>query len=292
MKNLIQKKSKESDLAPQQLYGLYAMEQFVSQLSRTKYADYLIVKGGFLLTVTQGLENRATGDLDFTVNGFDLNKNNLIQMINSLDTIDTLYRFELKGLKETREKFEYNGFELKLIYHHDGVKIPFNVDFTTGEDLIEPIQKKKVSSVFSDEEYSILSYSLEQILTDKFYTLLAYGAIDDSNSRMKDYYDLYLLSKVNPNVDLEKINTGLKKTMKQRENHIDIKDYGVIINYLKESDKQKELWSRYSDIMPYAKGITFDKITDQILSFSNQLIREKQLQNDKKRIQQSKELER
>lgn len=73
MKNLIHQKSKESKLPPQQLYGLYAMDQLLAQLSKTKYSNHLIVKGGFLLTTTYGLENRATGDIDFTVEGLELN---------------------------------------------------------------------------------------------------------------------------------------------------------------------------------------------------------------------------
>lgn len=59
-------------------------------------------------------------------------------------------------------------------------------------------------------------YPIEQILTGKFYILLAYGEIDDTNLRMKDYYDLYLLTKTNKDIDLEKVNIGLGKIMRQR----------------------------------------------------------------------------
>ncbi|HIZ52673.1 MAG TPA: nucleotidyl transferase AbiEii/AbiGii toxin family protein, partial [Candidatus Enterococcus avicola] len=77
MKNLISKKSKETGLPAQQLYGLYAMDQFVSEISETEYSDYLIIKGGFLLTTSYGLDNRATGDIDFTVRDIALNEDNI-----------------------------------------------------------------------------------------------------------------------------------------------------------------------------------------------------------------------
>lgn len=280
MKNLIIQKSKVSGLPPQQLYGLYAMDQLVSLLSRTKYANYLIAKGGFLLTSVYGLDNRATGDLDFTVRGFELNDKNIIQMIHSLKmyTNDKQY-FEVKGINETRENFAYNGYELKLIYHNEGVKIPLNVDLTTGESLIKAPDYNRVQSIFTDDTYDILGYSIEQILSDKFYTLLAYGNIDDSNSRMKDYYDLYLLSKTKTDINFTSVNAGIDLTMKQRSTTIVPGDYSSIIKYLKDSTNQKQLWVKFEENMPYAKGIDFNNVMDQIEIFSKQLIINRQQQS-------------
>lgn len=271
MKNLIRLKSIESGLPPQQLYGLYAMDQLLGQLSRSDFSKNLIVKGGFLLTTVYGLENRATGDLDLTVKGFELDKKNLVKLVESLQSSDEKTIFEIKDIKETRESFDYAGYEVKLIYHNENAKIPLNVDFTTGESLI-PVQSfKKTHSLFSNEEYSIVGYSIEQIVTDKFYTLLAYGAVDDTNTRMKDYYDLYLLTKLEREINFDSVNIGLRLTMKQRNNFIDTERYSLIIEGLKKSNLQKELWLRFENTMPYAKGLKFEQVMDQILFFSNQL---------------------
>lgn len=280
MKNLISKKSKETGLPAQQLYGLYAMDQFVSEISETEYSDYLIIKGGFLLTTSYGLDNRATGDIDFTVRDIALNEDNIEKMVNSLPMSNGKRNFEFVGIKETRESFAYNGYELKLMFHNDGVKIPLNVDLTTGEDLIEMEYDKNVRSIFTDEKYSISAYPVEQILTDKFYTLLAYGQIDDNNSRMKDYYDLYLLTKTNDDINLKKINIGLEKTMSQRGQIIETKDYDDILNYLKQSVKQIEMWSKFEYSKPYAKDISFEEVMNQVQVFSNKLIIEKESESN------------
>ena len=276
MKNLIRQKSQDTGLPPQQLYGLYAMDQFLSQLSETKYSNHLIVKGGFLLTASYGLENRATGDLDFTVKGLDLSEENIVEMLNSLPKISGKEIFEFVGMKETREDFNYNGYELKLVFNNDGVKIPLNVDLTTGEDLIPMEHHKQVQSIFTEEKYPISGYPIEQILTDKFYTLLAYGEIDDTNSRMKDYYDLYLLTKTNDDLEFGKINVGLEKIMNQRNVHIGTDKYDEIITYLQESDKQRDLWSSFEESKPYAEGIEFDEVMNQIHQFSDELIFERE----------------
>ena len=258
------------------------MDQLLAQLSKTKYSNHLIVKGGFLLTTTYGLENRATGDIDFTVEGLELNEDNIMSIIESLQTLDVKQTFEFKGIKKTREDFDYNGYELKLMFRNDEVKIPLNVDLTTGESLIKMGRNKNIKSIFTDEEYSISGYPVEQILSDKFYTLLAYGKVDDSNSRMKDYYDLYLLPKIKRNIDMAKINEGLDKTMNQRNNYIGIDEYNNIIDYLKHSANQGGLWSNFAKNMPYAKGISFNDVIEQIKLFSNQLINKRTLTKETK----------
>lgn len=120
------------------------------------------------------------------------------------------------------------------------------------------------------------------MISDKIYTLLAYGAIDDTNSRMKDYYDLYLITKVYEDLDLEKINLSLEKTMAQRDNYIEVHDYEKIIDYLSRSENQNILWSKYSEEEPYAEGIGFDEVLNQIQYFSNKLVKQR-LEKDKQK---------
>src|SRR5699024_2113853 len=218
MKNLIIKKSKESKLPSQQLYGLFAMDRLILKLSKTPYANNLIVKGGFLLTIDLGVSMRATRDLDLTVRDLYLSTdviNELFDVIKIKDKDSNEY-FELNNIKETREEFDYNGYNLKLIYHNVNTKIPINVDITSSEKLIGINDRRHFKSICTKEEYMLSSYSIEQIITDKFHTLLAYGELDDTNTRMKDYYDLYLLTTTIDDIDLNKVVLGLEKRMNQR----------------------------------------------------------------------------
>lgn len=273
MKNMVAKKSKESGLAMQQLYGLFAMERLILKLSRSSYADQLVVKGGFLLTTELGVSYRATRDLDFTVRNSALSLDMLEGMINVIKQKDNSSEyFECNSINETRDNFEYNGYNIKFDYYNEDTKIPINVDFTTGEELVAIDEKKQFTSIFTHEKYALSSYSTEQIISDKFYTLLAYGAIDDTNSRMKDYYDLYLLTKINKGINFEKVMLGLDKTMKQRNNLIHSKDYNPIIDSLSQSGFQNDYWSIYTSDTPYAGKISFKEVMDQIKGLSNKLI--------------------
>lgn len=293
MKNLVVRKSRESKIAVQQMYGLYAMDRLVLKLSESDLADSLIVKGGFLLTTDLGVDMRATRDLDFTMRNLRLDEDTideLAKVIEAKDENDNEY-FVLNRVNETREDFAYNGYNLKLNYYNGTTRIPINVDVTSGEDII-PIQDKKLfQSIFTNEEYMLNSYPIEQVVSDKFYTLLAYGDIDDTNSRMKDYYDLYLITRIYEDLDLEKVNLSLEKTMDQRDNHIDIHDYEEIIDYLSGSEKQNILWSKYSEEEPYAGGIEFEEVMDQIHYLSNELVQQQLNKNREKRLKKNNDLE-
>lgn len=74
MKNLVARKSRESKIAVQQMYGLYAMDRLVLKLSKSDFAESLIVKGGFLLTTYLGVSMRTTRDLDFTMKNLQLDE--------------------------------------------------------------------------------------------------------------------------------------------------------------------------------------------------------------------------
>ena len=284
MKDLVGKKFKETQVPIQQLYGLYAMEQLIVKLSKDEIADHLIVKGGFLLATHLGVQNRVTRDLDFTVQGFYLNEDTLrdfIDVIEQRDEKDQSY-FECKAIKITRENFDYEGYNLRLDYINDKTKIPIHIDLTSGEKLVSIHYQKPFQSIFTDETYQMSSYEIEQVLVDKLYTLLAYGSIDDTNSRMKDYYDLYLLTKVQSNLNFHKVNKGLQKMMQQRNLVVPNEQYQPIIESLMASPKQNQMWAQYCSKNIYAADLPFDEVMTQVRMFAQDLIKQQQLAYTKK----------
>lgn len=275
MKNLIDKKAKETNLPKQQLYGLYGLEQFLLKLNDSTYKDHLILKGGYLLSSVYGLDNRVTRDLDTTMINSTLTKETLEEIADFVTSPNKNgeKHFELRGIKETREDFDYNGYELKLFFKNGRSKIPISIDFTTGEDLAAIEKGNKIPLIFEkNESLDFPSYSIEQIITDKFYTTIAYGKYDDTNSRMKDYYDIHLLSTIGEDIDYSLVNEGLSKTMNQRNEIISKNDFESIILSLGESENQKSLWEKYRSVTPFAKEIEFDDVIEKMLEVSDNII--------------------
>lgn len=275
MKNLIDKKAKETDLPKQQLYGLYALEQFLLKLNDSQYKDRLIIKGRYLLSSIYGLDSRVTRDLDTTMIDYPLTKETLEGIAEFVSTPDKdgESHFELRGIKETREDFDYNGYELKLLYKNGRSKFPISIDFTTGEELTSVEKGRGIPLIFDkNKTLDFPNYSIEQILTDKFYTTMAYGKYDDTNSRMKDYYDIYLLSTIGKAIDYSLINEGLSKTMEQRGEIINSDSFDDIISSLAKSEHQRSLWERYRSVTPFAKDIEFNDVIEKMSNVSDQII--------------------
>lgn len=65
MKNL----SKEKHISAQLLLQNYMMERLLERISQSKYKEFFIIKGGFLIAAMVGLDTRATMDIDATIKG-------------------------------------------------------------------------------------------------------------------------------------------------------------------------------------------------------------------------------
>lgn len=240
------------------------------KLNDSPYKDHLILKGGYVLATTLGLDRRATRDLDTTVRGFRLDKEKIADFIT--ESNQKASQFELVGIKETREAFEYNGYELKLHYINGKARFPISIDFTTGEDLIDVMELDVIPSLFdSSVELRFPRYPLEQIIADKWYTTLAYGKEVDTNSRMKDLYDLYILSKSYDTIDYAKVAEAVNKIMNQKNNRISIDEYEPIINFLHSSDQQQVTWTNYQRLYPFARDVAFDEVIHSLKGIAHKV---------------------
>jgi hypothetical protein len=269
----VKKKEQETGLGAAQLYRLYAMEQLMKKLSESKdLREKFILKGGYLLTTLLQLENRATADLDGTIANMKLDGEALEkfkQLITSPDE-DGIVRFEWLGAAETRVNFLYSGFNLRLNYLSGKMRVPINVDMTTGEDIL-PAKLQPVSLLFEEGTVEFRTYPIEQILADKIYTTLVYGKIDDSNSRAKDLYDIYIIQRNFPEFSLSDVANAISMTNLQRAAAIEVSDYIPIIDFLSRSDKQKEYWSKFQHQNRYARSFSFEQIFESVRKVVNDL---------------------
>ena len=261
MRNLVRNKAKEYQVAPQQMYSLFGLEEVLKRLADSPYKDHLIIKGGFLLSTMYGLENRSTMDLDTTVQKMKLDRGFIDQLSAYLEQPyeDGSIHFQTKKVRETRINFDYSGFNLKLEFLNGAVKIPIDLDITTGE-MILPAVEKDLPLLFGEGTIQMPAYQTEQILADKLYTTLAYGAIDDTNSRTKDLYDIYYLSTFQPDLNYQKVRSAVEKSIIQREQNIKPDSFLDIFQKLKGSERQHKNWENYRLDYAYAVGVTSDQM--------------------------------
>ncbi len=93
------------------------------------------------------------------------------------------------------------------------VRVPFNIDIGVGDVIVPRAEERTISTQLPDfESPVILTYSLESTIAEKFDAILQRFEL---TSRMKDFYDIYYLSKTF-NFDGAKLQTAIFETLQCR----------------------------------------------------------------------------
>ena len=147
-------------------------------------------------------------------------------------------------------------------YHITGrinnTKVNLEIDISTGDKVTPKELKFKYPLLFENRSILINSYNIETILTEKIETVLRRGKY---NSRMKDYYDIYLfLTKLKNDIDINILKEAINSTFTKRNSFEYLKDYDVIIDSIINNERIEKLWSIYSNKYKYAKCININEI--------------------------------
>jgi len=143
-----------------------------------------------------------------------------------------------------------------LIAKLSNLKIPFSIDISTG-DLITPRAiEYKYKTILENNQISLYTYNYETIIAEKFETVLKRNI---SNSRMKDYYDLYYFVTYKWNdIDKATLEVAVDTTFKHRKSKKYLDKYNEIILNLSNDINLLERWNKYRKEHTYAKEVEFE----------------------------------
>ena len=253
MKNL----SKEKHISAQLLLQNYMMERLLERISQSKYKEFFIIKGGFLIAAMVGLDTRATMDIDATIKGYPVTEKTIKTMFEEICDIyipDDIV-FEFKHIGEIREGDEYTGYRVSVTANYAPMAVPLKLDITTG-DVITP---KEISFAYpmmlEDRTISVLAYNLETILAEKIETVISRS---DQNTRPRDYYDIYILYRLwKNNVNVHNLQCALKATGEKRGSVNLLTEYKRIMEVVVNSEVMSKQWKKYQKDFAYASEVSF-----------------------------------
>lgn len=233
------------------LLRLYMYDRFIERLAVSKYRDNFILKGVFYLSTLFGLESRSTKDIDTAIKDANFTKENVEKMIKSIIAIDindgALISFIEIG--NIREEDQYGGFRVILNVKVDTIRENFQIDVATG-DLITPKPiVYKYRPILGDSYANVWSYNIETVIAEKLETILRRA---EANSRIRDYYDLYLIyTKGWNDVKIDDLRKAIDKTFEKRNYTRNIEETIAIL---------KNRWDSYKKKYEYANDINYDEI--------------------------------
>ena len=239
------------------LLRLYMYDRFIERLAVSKYRDNFILKGGFYLSTLFGLESRFTKDIDTAIKDANFTKENIEKMIKSIIAIDindgALISFIEIG--NIREEDQYGGFRAVLNVKVDTIRENFQIDIATGNPITPKPIVYKYHPILGDSFVNVWSYNIETVIAEKLETILRRA---EANSRIRDYYDLYLIyTKGWNDVKINDLRKAVDKTFEKRNYTGNIEE---VVAILKDSEIIKNRWNLYKKKYEYANDIDYEEI--------------------------------
>lgn len=258
IKNLAHKNSADSQI----ILRSYITERFLERLSDSKYKNNFIIKGGMLISAMVGIKNRSTMDLDASIKGFSLNTDELKSVVESICSINLNdgVTFEIKSLAEIMDEADYPGIRISMNGFYDGIRTPVKLDISTG-DVITPNEIVfSYQLMFENRKINLWSYNIETVLAEKLESMIARTI---TNTRMRDFYDVYLLTKIYSEViDYKILNLALKATSTKRNTITLMDNAEKVFDELLTDSGIINLWQRYQSNYNYANGISWNTVVD------------------------------
>lgn len=181
----------------QEALTYYGLERTIYRISISEYADNFVLKGGIFLYALFGRNyERATTDVDLLAqrisNGSEEMKS-VFQKIFSRDVDDALV-FDVDSItvEDITEFKEYHGLHVSFVGYLDRTKIPISIDIGFGDVIYPEAVKMDFPVILDMESPRVNAYSLETSIAEKLEGIIHNGYF---NSRYKDFYDIYVLSK-------------------------------------------------------------------------------------------------
>jgi len=235
----------------------YFLERFLERVSLSIYKDIIVLKGGVLMASLFGIEARATVDLDATMRMQTLSADEVAGIIGVVlsTVVNDNVVFTLSSVEETRVEAQYPGFRITLIVALDRLRDTVKIDLTAGDVITPKPVEYGYGLMFEDRYIRVLAYNTETVLAEKFTALLS---LDVTNTRMKDFYDIYMLvSNDNKPVDPAVFAEAVNNTAKQRSISNLLSQAAHIVDTVAGNDAMIEHWRRYQLVYKYAAGVSF-----------------------------------
>jgi len=269
LKALIRNISKEKKVNAQILLRNYMLEKLLERISVSKYKYNFILKGGMLIAAMVGLDTRSTMDMDATIKGVPVSKETIRVMFDGILAVNVNdnVTMTIKSIDDIRDEADYAGLRVSINTSFDGIKQDLKIDITTGDTITPCEVGYKFNLMLEDRTIEVLAYNLETVLAEKLETIISRGT---TNTRMRDYYDIHILAKLQAeNIDQKLLVQALNGTAIKRGTVALLENKRLIISEIKASIIMQDLWTRYQKKYNYAEDISWGDVMNAVEAVLN-----------------------
>lgn len=243
IRQLLQLKAREEGIAYRQLLTHYAMERFLYRLSTSTAANRFYLKGGMLLMGMGAVPARTTMDIDL-LGRIDRTPENIKKAFHSIlhakapakDQVTFSPEFKIA---EIMKDALYTGIRVNLSASVCGDSCSISIDIGFSDEIYpEPILMEYPPLLPEVPPVRLLCYTKESMVAEKWQAMVQLGRF---NSRMKDFYDLWFLSR-SYHFPYQPLREAIERTFQRRGTE---KAQYLILFEPAYADAQQPEWSAY-----------------------------------------------
>jgi len=177
----------------------YGLERLMYRLSRSPHRDRFVLKGAMLFLLWDDQPHRPTRDVDFLGIG-DASESALWTVFRevcteSVEEDGVVFDPDSVRVQPIRDASEYGGMRVTLSGSLAGARIPIQVDIGVGDAVTPEPEDVCYPVLLNGPAPRLQSYPRETVVAEKYQAIVALGI---ANSRMKDYYDLWIMGSRHP----------------------------------------------------------------------------------------------
>ncbi len=223
----------------------YGLERLMYRLSISEHRDSFVLKGGMLVTLWIGDENRVTRDADFLGFG-EASEERLISVFSEVmsQQIDDGLIYDIENLttRPIREEQQYGGIRLRTVANLGKTRIPIVVDVGFGDATIAPDFTIEYPPLLDMPAARIRAYPPASVVAEKFHAIVTLGLV---NSRMKDYYDLWAILN-SQRMDENELADAIAATFSRRETEIPTAVPAGLTDQFSADPQKAQQWATYA----------------------------------------------
>lgn len=264
-KAIINNMAKENNVAAQSVLQTYMLERLLERISISKYKDNFILKGGMLISAMLGIDSRTTMDMDTTIKGFPLTKDNITNIMDEICNIeiDDNVKLKINKVELIREDDDYGGYRITFeAKYNNEMPVIMKIDITTGDKITYKEIEYSFTLMLEDRKIQIWSYNVETIIVEKFEAIVKRGVL---STRIRDYYDVYMLINTQSKIiDKKTLKDAITLTAQYRGTSEIIKDWKKIVEKIANDSRMRQQWKRYQRDNFYAEEIEYKELINAI----------------------------
>ncbi len=264
LKGAIRNIAAKKNLRPQEVLQMFLFERVLERLANSNYRNNFILKGGLLISSMLGISERTTMDMDTTVRGISMEKEEIVSVVKEILSVDVDdgIKFMLKTIEPIREDDAYNNFRVHLTAQYGKINAPMKIDITTGDTITPAAVQYSYPLSFEERSIPILAYTLETVLAEKYETIIRRNI---GTTRARDFYDLHMLYQYHKDeIRMDILKTAVLHTARKRGSLEEINDWKEVLHDIREEPILNQLWKNYTSENNYASKLAFSEVLDTV----------------------------